>query len=85
MTCRNRHTGGRAGGELLANLDRYRIAAVQVAAWLVLAAVVAAGSVLLLRGRAGRRSGWALAALGLRGNHLTRRAPGSLVTPVRRS
>ncbi len=26
-----------AGGELLANLDRYRIAAVQVTAWLVLA------------------------------------------------
>lgn len=52
-----------AGGELLANLARYRSAAVQVAAWLVLAAVVAAGSVPLLRGRAGRTSGWAMAAL----------------------
>lgn len=54
-----------AGGELLANLDRYRIAAVQVTAWLVLAAVVTAGSVLLLRGRAGRRSSWTLAASAL--------------------
>jgi hypothetical protein len=54
-----------AGGELLANLARYRIAAVQVAAWLVLAAVVTAGSVLLLRGRAGWRSGWAMAVLAL--------------------
>ena len=52
-----------AGGELLANLAGYRSVAVQVAAWLVLAAVVTAGSVLLLRGRGGRRSSWTMAAL----------------------
>jgi len=52
-----------ADGELLANLADYRSAAVQVAAWLMLAAVVTAGSVLLLRGRGGRRSSWTMAAL----------------------
>ena len=54
-----------AGSQLAADRAEYRPVTVQVAMWLVLTAVIVAGSVRLLRGGSGWRSGWALAAVAL--------------------
>ena len=54
-----------AGSELVADRADYRSVTVQVAIWLVLAAVIVAGSVRLLRGMSGWPGAWALAMLAL--------------------
>jgi hypothetical protein len=54
-----------AGSQLAADRADYHSFSVQVAIWLVLTAVIAAGSVRLLRGGSGWRGAWALAAVAL--------------------
>jgi hypothetical protein len=54
-----------AGSQLAADRAEYRPATVQVGMWLVLAAVIAAGSVRLLRGMSGWSGAWALAMVAL--------------------
>ena len=54
-----------AGPLLLAHLGSYSSAQFQVAAWCAIALIIAAGSVLLLRGSSRRGTGWALAAAAL--------------------
>ena len=51
-----------AGPLLLAHLGSYSSAQFQVAAWCAITLIIAAGSVLLLRGSSRRATGWALAA-----------------------
>ena len=51
-----------AGPLLLAHLGSYSSAQFQVAAWCAISLIIAAGSVLLLRGFSRRATGWALAA-----------------------
>ncbi|MGI8450171.1 MAG: hypothetical protein ACR2MP_23935, partial [Streptosporangiaceae bacterium] len=58
------HLAG-AGPLLLAHLGDYRSDRFQVAAWCAIALIIAAGSVLLLRGSRDRRTSWALAAAAL--------------------
>jgi hypothetical protein len=50
---------------LVAHLGSYASDQFQIAAWCTIALIIAAGSVLLLRGAASRRTGWALAAAAL--------------------
>jgi hypothetical protein len=50
---------------LLAHLGSYSSSQFQVAAWCAIALIIAAGSVLLLRGSRSRETGWALAAAAL--------------------
>lgn len=54
-----------AGSQLLPDRALYGSFAFQCAAWLVIAAAIAAGSVRLLRGRTGPPWGWALAGVAL--------------------
>ena len=54
-----------AGPLLLAHLGRYPSAQFQVAAWCAIGLIIAAGSVLLLRGSSRRGTSWALAAAAL--------------------
>jgi hypothetical protein len=54
-----------AGSQLAADRADYRSVTFQAAVWLVLTAVIAAGSVRLLRGESGWRGAWALAAVAL--------------------
>ena len=54
-----------AGPLLLAHLGSYSSDWFQVAAWCAIALIIAAGSVLLLRGSSRRGTGWALAAAAL--------------------
>jgi hypothetical protein len=54
-----------AGPLLLAHLGSYSSDRFQVAAWCAIALIIAAGSVLLLRGSSRRETGWALAAAAL--------------------
>ena len=54
-----------AGSQLAASLRDYRFPAAEVAAWLVMALVLAAGAVRLLRGSSGRRWAWALCGVAL--------------------
>ena len=54
-----------AGPLLLAHLGSYPSGHFQVSAWCAIALIIAAGSVLLLRGSGRRRTGWALAAAAL--------------------
>jgi hypothetical protein len=54
-----------AGPLLLAHLGSYSSDQFQVAAWCAIALIIAAGSVLLLRGSSRRETGWALAAAAL--------------------
>ena len=54
-----------AGPLLLAHLGSYSSDSFQVAAWCAIALIIAAGSVLLLRGSSRRGTGWALAAAAL--------------------
>ncbi len=54
-----------AGPLLLAHLGSYSSDRFQVAAWCAIALIIAAGSVLLLRGSGRRETGWALAAAAL--------------------
>ena len=54
-----------AGPLLLAHLGSYSSGRFQVAAWCAIALIIAAGSVLLLRGSSRRETGWALAAAAL--------------------
>ncbi len=54
-----------AGPLLLAHLGRYSSDQFQVAAWCAIALIIAAGSILLLRGSSRRETGWALAAAAL--------------------
>ena len=54
-----------AGPLLLAHLGSYSSGQFQVAAWCAIALIIAAGSVLLLRGSSRRETGWALAAAAL--------------------
>ena len=54
-----------AGPLLLAHLGSYSSDRFQVAAWCAIALIIAAGSVLLLRGSSRRGTGWALAAAAL--------------------
>ena len=54
-----------AGPLLLAHLGSYSSVKFQVAAWCAIALIIAAGSVLLLRGSSRRGTGWALAAAAL--------------------
>jgi hypothetical protein len=58
------HLGG-AGGQLLHNRPDYASFAFQSAMWLVMALVIAAGSVLVLRGSPDWRLAWALALITL--------------------
>jgi len=58
------HVAG-AGGLLLSDRASYGSDAFQVAAWMLLALVIAAGSVRLLTGLPGRPEGWALAGVAL--------------------
>ena len=58
------HLAG-AGPLLLAHLGSYSSDQFQVAAWCAITLIIAAGSVLLLRGSARRGTGWALAAAAL--------------------
>jgi hypothetical protein len=58
------HLAG-AGPLLLAHLGGYSSDRFQVAAWCAIALIIAAGSVLLLRGSTRRGTGWALAAAAL--------------------
>jgi hypothetical protein len=58
------HLAG-AGPLLLGHLGSYSSDQFQVAAWCAIALIIAAGSVLLLRGSRGRGTGWALAAAAL--------------------
>ena len=54
-----------AGPLLLAHLGSYPSGQFQVAAWCAISLIIAAGSVLLLRGSSRRETGWALAAAAL--------------------
>ena len=54
-----------AGPLLLAHLGSYPSDAFQFAAWCAISLIIAAGSVLLLRGSSRRETGWALAAAAL--------------------
>jgi hypothetical protein len=54
-----------AGPLLLAHLGSYSSDQFQVAAWCAISLIIAAGSVLLLRGSSRRETGWALAAAAL--------------------
>jgi len=58
------HLGG-AGGQLLHNRSDYRSFAFQGAMWLVMAAAIAVGSVLVLRGAPGWCPAWAVAVTAL--------------------
>lgn len=58
------HVAG-AGSQLAASLRDYRSAAVEVAAWVVMALVIAAGAVRLLRGASDRGWAWALCGVAL--------------------
>ncbi|HEX3715895.1 MAG TPA: hypothetical protein VHV09_24095 [Trebonia sp.] len=58
------HLAG-GGGQLLENRAAYGSVAFQAAMWLVMAAAIAAGSVLVLRGSPSWRAGWAIALIAL--------------------